>query len=182
MSFEKSWHKSYAPGVPREMDFEKITPAGGPHQDGGAFSGPHGTDFPWEEDHLPELEAQVNRFAKALMGIGVKAGDRVAMLLPNMPQLVIANYAALRIGAVPVLNNPLYTERELTYQLNDCGAQVVVTLDLRFPLAVELKKTTGIRSIIACHVSDYLPFPGNKLLPHRPRAAVLQNPECARDV
>ena len=72
-----------------------------------------------------ELEALVNRFAKALTAIGVKAGDKVAMLLPNMPQLVIANYAAFRIGAVPVLNNPLYTEHELAHQLNDSDSSVL---------------------------------------------------------
>jgi long-chain acyl-CoA synthetase len=66
---------------------------------------------------------------------------------------------------VPVLNNPLYTEHELAYQLNDSGAKVLITLDLRLPLALDVKKETGIRTIVACHVTDYLPFPGNKLIP-----------------
>ena len=165
MSFERSWHKSYAPGVPREMDFEKITLPEALTRTAMRFPDRTALIFLGKKITYRELEAQVNRFAKALTGIGVKAGDRVATLLPNMPQLVIAQYAALRIGAVAVPNDPLHTENELTHQLNDSGAQVMVTLDLRFPLALALKKTTGIRSIIACHVSDYLPFPGNKLIP-----------------
>jgi long-chain acyl-CoA synthetase len=94
----------------------------------------------------------------------VKAGDKVAMLLPNMPQLVIADYAAMRIGAIPVPCNPLYTERELAHHFNDSDSTVLIALDLRLPLVEELKGKTGIRSIIACHITDYLPFPGNKLL------------------
>ena len=166
MSFERSWHKSYAAGVPRGSGVRKDHHAGAPDPDGAAVSRPHGPDLHGKKITYRELEALVNRFAKALTGLGVKAGDKVAMLLPNMPQLVIANYAAFRIGAVPVLNNPLYTEHELAHQLNDSDSSVLITLDLRLPPALKLKGKTGIRSIIACHITDYLPFPGNKLLPY----------------
>ena len=164
MSFEKSWHKSYAPGVPREMDFERITLPEILTRTADRFPDVTALIFLGKKVTYRGLEAQVNRFAKALTEIGVKAGDRVAMLLPNMPQLVIANYAALRIGAVPVPNNPLCTEEELAHQLNDSGAKVMVALDLLFPRAHALMEKTGIRSIIACHISDYLPFPSNKIL------------------
>jgi len=166
MSFERSWHKSYAAGVPREVAFEKITMPEVLTRTAQRFPDRTALIFMGKKITYRELEALVNRFAKALTGLGVKAGDKVAMLLPNMPQLVIANYAAFRIGAIPVLNNPLYTEHELAHQLNDSDASVLIALDLRLPLAVKLKEKTGIRSIIACHITDYLPFPGNKLLPY----------------
>jgi long-chain acyl-CoA synthetase len=112
-----------------------------------------------------KLDAMVNAFARALMGMGVKKGDTVAMLLPNIPQVVIANYAAWRIGAIAAQNNPLYTERELTYQLNDSDATVLVTLDLLLPRALKIRQDTKIRHIVTCHISDYLPFPKKQLFP-----------------
>lgn len=166
MSFERSWHRNYMPGVPREMDFDMITLSEALTRTAGRFPDRTALVFMGKRISYRELETLVNRFAAALTAIGVKAGDRVALLLPNMPQFVIANYAAFRIGAVTVMNNPLSTEEELAYQLNDSDSTVLITLDLRLPLALTLKRKTGIRSIIACHITDYLPFPGNKLFPH----------------
>jgi long-chain acyl-CoA synthetase len=111
-----------------------------------------------------ELEAQVNRFSRALRALGVQAGDRVALLLPNMPQLVVAHYAALRIGAVPAPHDPLLPEEALAGRINASGANVLVTLDLRLPVALEIKPRTSLRAIVACHITDYLPFPGNRVL------------------
>lgn len=164
MSYERIWHRSYPPGVPREIDFEKITMPEFLTRTAGRFPNLTALVFMGKKITYRELEALVNRFANALTAIGVTAGDKVAMLLPNMPQLVIANYAAMRIGAVAVMNNPLSSEEELTRQVNDSGSTVLITLDLLFPRALEVKEKTGIRSIIACHVTDYLPFPGNKLI------------------
>lgn len=164
MSVERIWHASYAPGVPREIDFEKITMPEILTRTAGRFPNVTALVFMGKKISYRELEALVNRFANALKGIGVKAGDRVSMLLPNMPQVVIANYAVMRIGAVAVPINPLADEEELTRQVNDSNSTVLITLDLLFPRALAVKEKTGIRSIIACHVTDYLPFPGNKLL------------------
>ena len=179
MSFERSWHKSYAAGVPREVEFEKITMPEVLTRTAQRFPDRTALIFMGKKITYRELEALVNRFAKALKELGVKAGDKVAMLLPNMPQLVIANYAAFRIGAVPVLNNPLYTEHELAHQLNDSDSSVLIALDLRLPLAVKLKGKTGIRSIIACHITDYLPFPGNKLLQYLHKDLYVKIPQEA---
>ena len=164
MGFERSWHRSYAAGVPREMAFEKITMPELLTRTAQRFPNHTALIFMGKKIGYRELEALVNRFAGVLTGLGVKAGDKVAMLLPNMPQLVIANYAAFRIGAVPVPCNPLYTEHELLHQLNDSDASVLVMLDLRLPLIEELKGKTGVRSIIVCHITDYLPFPANKII------------------
>ncbi len=174
MSFERIWHGSYAPGVPREPDFEKITMPEVLTRTAGRFPDRTAIIFMGKKISYRELEALVNRFARALTAIGVKAGDRVALLLPNMPQFVIANYATLRIGAVAVMNNPLSTEEELADQINDSDSTTLITLDLLFPRAVALKEKTGIRSIIACHITDYLPFPGNKLLPLLQKALYLK--------
>jgi long-chain acyl-CoA synthetase len=79
-----------------------------------------------------ELDQAANRFANALVALGVHKGDRVALLMPNCPQMVIAYYGALRAGAVVVPTSPLYVESELEHQLADADASVVVCLSALF--------------------------------------------------
>lgn len=148
----------------REPDFEKRTMPEILTRTAERFPAAAALSFMGRKISFKVLEAQVNRFARALAATGVAAGDKVSVLLPNMPQSVIATYAILKIGAVAVMNNPLAAEEELAFQLGDSEATTLVTLDLRLPLVSDLKKKTAVRSIIACHVTDYLPFPGNKLL------------------
>ena len=112
-----------------------------------------------------ELDGLVNRFARALSDLAIKPGDKVAVCLPNIPQVIITNLAVLRIGAVTVQNNPLYTERELAYQLNDSGSKIVITLTLLIPRMQALKPKTRIEKIIGCHIHTYLPFPKKQLFP-----------------
>jgi long-chain acyl-CoA synthetase len=165
MTIERIWHKSYAPGVPFEIEFEKITMPEVLSRNAKQLPGRPALLYMGKKISFFELESLVNRFARALLNLGVKKGDKVAMLLPNIPQIVIANYAAFRIGAVAVMNNPLYTERELEYQLDDSDSKVLVTLDLLLPRALKLKGKTKIESIVTCHINDYLPFPKKQLFP-----------------
>ncbi|MEB0303608.1 AMP-binding protein, partial [Mucilaginibacter sp. 5C4] len=76
-----------------------------------------------------QLGEQISRVANGLMRLGVKPGDRVALVLPNCPQHVVAFYAVLRLGAIVVEHNPLYTERELRHQFEDHGARVAIVWD-----------------------------------------------------
>jgi long-chain acyl-CoA synthetase len=104
-----------------------------------------------------ELDDQSNRFGNALKGLGVKRGDRVTVMLPNVPHCVIAYYAILKIGAIVVQTNPLYVERELDYQIRDSGSEVIIALDLFYPRIEAVREKSGIRKIIICHVTDFLP-------------------------
>ena len=89
----------------------------------------------------------------------------MGVCLPNIPQVIVANLAIFRIGAVTVQNNPLYTERELAYQLNDSDAKMVITLALLIPRIEKIRSETKIEKIIGCHVNTYLPFPKKQLFP-----------------
>jgi long-chain acyl-CoA synthetase len=111
-----------------------------------------------------ELNSASNRFASALLDIGVKKGDRVALLMPNMPQFVMAAYGIWKIGAVAVPHNPLYTDPELKYQLNNSGCKVIVSLDLQADRIINLRKDTDLQHIIVAHIRDYLGFPKKQLL------------------
>jgi len=162
---KKAWLKMYAPGVPEELNFEEITMSRVLSRTAEKY--PDYTALNWMGNKIPyrELDQLVNRFARALQKLGVKAGDKVALLMPNLPQTVIADYAILRLGAVCVMNNPLYTERELKHQLNDSDSILAVALDLLLPRMLNLKKETGLKTIITCHINDYLPFPKKQLYP-----------------
>lgn len=103
------------------------------------------------------LNTLVDRFAAALQALGVKKGDRVAIHLPNCPQFVIAYYAALRIGAIVVPCNPLYQAHEMTHQLNDSGAQVIVTLSSMYPLIRRVRADTGLCHVIVAEIKTYFP-------------------------
>ena len=85
--------------------------------------------------------------------------------MANLVQTVVAAYGILRAGAVAVLNNPLYTNRELEHQYNDSGFQYLFSLDVLVPRMIDLTKKTGIRKIISCYIRDFLPFPLNQLFP-----------------
>ncbi|HEX6470357.1 MAG TPA: AMP-binding protein [Streptosporangiaceae bacterium] len=99
----------------------------------------------------------VDRFAGALRSLGVHKGDRVALVLPNCPQQVIAFYGALRRGAVVVMNNPLYTPPELHHQLTDSGARVVVVLDRMYDVLVEALPGTHVEHVLVTSLTEYLP-------------------------
>ncbi|MFC1813579.1 long-chain fatty acid--CoA ligase [Thermodesulfobacteriota bacterium] len=112
-----------------------------------------------------QLNDMVKRFAGCLNDLGIKKGDSVAILLPNLIPCVAAYYAILKIGGITVMNNPLYSDRELEHQFNDSGAKVLITLDLLGNRMIDLRPKTGIKQIIYTSIGDYLPFPKNLLFP-----------------
>jgi long-chain acyl-CoA synthetase len=171
---ERVWHKAYMPAVPPSIDYETLTLAQALERTAKKFPDTVAIIMMGKKITYRELDESVNRFASALAHLGVNQGDRVALVLPNIPQFIIATYAIWRLGAVVVMNNPLYTERELTHQLNDSGSTTAIVLDLLVPRILSIKANTQIKNVIACHVKDYLPFPLKQLFPvlkkdlHRP--------------
>ena len=162
---EKIWHKSYAPGVKKTLDYVKLTIPQALTRSARNFPDHTALNYMGKKITYKELDGLVNRFARALSDLAIKPGDKVAVCLPNIPQVIIANLAVLRIGAVAVQNNPLYTERELAYQLSDSGSKIVITLTLLIPRMQALKPKTRIDKIIGCHIHSYLPFPKKQLFP-----------------
>lgn len=110
-----------------------------------------------------ELDDLSSRFASALVSLGVKRGDRVAIFLPNTPQFVFAFFGILKVGAIVVNDNPLYKERELEHQINDSGAEVIIAPndvvkknDLYESLE-RCRERTSLRHVITTSVTDCLP-------------------------
>lgn len=162
---EKLWHKSYVAGVKKTLDYEKVTIPQALTRTAKKFPDHTALNYMGKRITYRELNDLVNRFAQALLDLGIKPKDKAAVCLPNIPQVIITNLAILRIGAVAVQNNPLYTERELEYQLNDSESKIVVTLTLLIPRMEKIKSKTQVKKIIGCHINTYLPFPKKQLFP-----------------
>ena len=104
-----------------------------------------------------QFSSLANRFAASLQRLGIQKGDRVAIALPNIPQYPIAFYGALRAGAIVVPTNPLYTEREMQYQLAESGARVIVMLDMFYPVVRAVRAKTALEHVVITSPADYLP-------------------------
>ena len=161
----RSWHTSYAAGVPTTLTYDLTTVSAAFSRSAKNFPHHPALNYMGRTITYNELESMVRSFARALSDMGIGPGDKVAVCLPNIPQAIIANYAVFRIGAVAVLCNPLYTERELAYQLNDSDAKIIVTLTLLVPRVEKIRDQTKIKKIIACHIHSFLPFPKKQLFP-----------------
>ncbi len=111
------------------------------------------------------LLENARRFANSLEGLGVKKGDRVAIMLPNCPQYLIAFFGTMMLGAVVVNTSPLYVARELEHQLRDSGAETLVMLNLFYPRYREIAASVPVKRVVMTAISDFLAFPKNILYP-----------------
>lgn len=109
------------------------------------------------------LLEQAERFAGALRRAGVSPGERVAIMLPNLPQTVVAFWGVLKAGAMAVMVNPLYMETELLTDLNDAGAETLVVLDALWPRIAPLRSRLPVRRFVVTSVDEALSFPLNWL-------------------
>ncbi|MCX5874229.1 MAG: long-chain fatty acid--CoA ligase [Deltaproteobacteria bacterium] len=173
---DKIWLKSYSSSVPAQIDIEKINPPDALSRTANRFPDNAALIFQGAKITFKQLDDMVSRFASALVDLGVKPGDTVATLLPNIVQMVVAIFGALRAGATVALNNPLYTDRELEHQYNDSNSKFLVCLDLLVPRMIGLRPKTKITKIISCHIRDYLPFPLKQLFPFVRKGMHLKTP------
>jgi long-chain acyl-CoA synthetase len=124
-------------------------------------------DFLGKHYTYREMLDLVDRAAAGFQRLGVAKGSHVGLILPNCPYYPIAYFAILKAGGTIVNFNPLYTEREITAQMKDSGATIMVTLDLAAiftKVEVQLGKT-ALETIVLCPMADVLPFPKNLVYP-----------------
>ncbi|HEX9776401.1 MAG TPA: long-chain fatty acid--CoA ligase [Actinomycetota bacterium] len=152
---EKIWEKSYPPGVEPNVEYP-VGPVTALLDDSiRRFPNNPAIDFEGQRLTYAQLGEKVDKFASVLRDLGVTKGTRVGTLMPNVPQTVVAYYAALRLGAIIVCNNPLYTERELEHQFNDSGIEVLVCLDLMYDKVKAIRPACpNLREVIVASVFD----------------------------
>jgi long-chain acyl-CoA synthetase len=166
---DRPWTKFYEPGVPPRISYPELTLGRVLAQTTEKYPGHTALMFFGRRITYAELDGLVNRFSNTLSGLGIKKGDRIAIMLPNVPQMVIAYYGTLRLGAIAVATNPLYLANELEVQLKDSGAEILVALDMFYPVISSVLPKTNVKKLILCGVKDYLPFPLNLLYPIKAR-------------
>lgn len=158
---EKHWLSSYPPGVAHEIDHSRVTTlvalcdaACDEFADNKAF-GNFGSFMTFADVARDSLA-----FAAFLQSqTGIRAGDRVALMMPNILQYPVAMFGALRAGAIVVNTNPQYTVRELNHQLVDSGARVIVVLRNMLPVVHAALPGTDIEHIVVTELGDLFPFP-----------------------
>ena len=162
---DKPWIKSYQKGVPEHVKYEEICMPDFLERTVAQFPKNNALIFMGYKINFAQFKDMVDRFATCLADFGVKKGDAVAILLPNVIPCVVAYYAILKIGAITVMNNPLYSDRELEHQFNDSGSKVLITLDLLGNRMIDLRPSTKVKQIVITSIGDYLPFPKSLLFP-----------------
>jgi long-chain acyl-CoA synthetase len=150
------WYKSYDPGVPHSLEpYPQKTIL-----DVIAEARKERPDYPmliFQDRKVPysEIEDESDALAAAFVDMGVKKGDRVAALFLNCPQEYIVFFAAWKAGAIIVPLNPLYTEYELENRLNDVDAEVVVVLNLWYPMVKRFQSKTSVKKVVMAEFDDY---------------------------
>jgi len=153
---EKPWFASYDPGVPRSITYPEVPLVYFLTRAAERFPTKPALIYYGRSISYQGLNTLTNRFANALLVNGVKKEDRVALMLPNIPQAVIGYYGTLKAGAIAVEVNPLSAGRELEQQLSDAGVETIVILDRFFPKVQNLR--TPMKRIIVTGAQDFLPF------------------------
>ena len=157
---KRIWLDSYPEGVPHDIDLSKYSSAQdlfkqACHEHAGrvAFSSMgHDASF-------ADIEVLTKQFAHYLKtDLGLKKGDRIAIMLPNVIQYPIAVFAAIRLGLVVVNIDPMYTQRELVLQFNDSGAETVIVLESFAHEVEKALENVSVKNIIVTKIGDCLPL------------------------
>ncbi len=160
---DRPWLKSYPADIPATLSYPDFPLPALLAQAAEEFPQQTALIYYGRRISYQELQELVDRCAAALYALGLRPGDRLALLLPNLPQYPIAFYGALKLGLIVVQLSPLASANELAQLLSDSGAETVVTLRRFYGLIAKAQTETQLKRIILTDVSDYLP-PVLKLL------------------
>jgi long-chain acyl-CoA synthetase len=154
---DRPWLNRYDEGVPKTIDYPEIplfkllenTAKNYPDSTCTVFKGARIT--------FREMDELTDRLAAGLASIGVSKGDRVGIFMPNTPQFVMAFFAILKLGAIVVATNPLYSEREIEHQANDAGIEVMLVMSNFYNLIKKVQPKTKIRTVVVTNLKETLP-------------------------
>ena len=163
------WFSSYDKGVPHDI----VIPEGGLQNILDVAAETYGQRdavvFQNTRISYKELKELAEKLAASLRRRGVKPGDRVSIMLPNLPQTFVAFWGVMKAGAIAVMTNPLYMESELTHQIKDSGAKHLITLDIFWPKIAALREQLELDVCYVTRIRDGLKFPLSWLQPFSAR-------------
>lgn len=166
----RRWHAFYDDGVAPSLEYEDVPLAALLKRAAARY--PRQPAIIFENCRLSyrDFNQEVDRLATALAALGVGKGTRVAIQMPNLPQVAVACLAILRLGAVVVMTNPLYMPPEIEHQWNDAGATVAVVLDAIYKAKIDpIRDKLPIEHYVIASIPEYLRFPLNLLAPMKLR-------------
>jgi long-chain acyl-CoA synthetase len=159
MTNTKPWIEHYDEGVPATIEYPRIPGYALLEQTAKKFPDRVCTIFKGAEITYKEMDELTDQLAAGLNECGVRKGDRVGLFIPNTPQFVMAFYGIMKAGGVVVATNPLYTQREIEYQVNDAGIEVMILMTNNYEKVKEIQHKTKIRQLVVTNLKEALPQP-----------------------
>ncbi len=166
----RSWIEQYDAGVPPSLDYPAIDLSELLSRAASRYPARPAIRFYGRAISYRELETLAECFAGGLRALGIGRGRVVGVMLPNLPQAIIATYGSFRAGAVVTAINPLYVEAEIAQQISDSGCELVVVLDRFLPRVLPLLGRASLKHVVVTGVQDYLPWLKRLLYPLKQRA------------
>jgi long-chain acyl-CoA synthetase len=153
----RPWITSYADGVPDDIELPTGSLADLISSSVAEFGDRVALEFFGRETSYAELGEQIDRAAEGLRRLGLRKGDLVALIMPNCPQHVVAFYAVLRLGAIVVEHNPLYTAREMRHQFEEHGAKFAIAWDKVVPTLQAFPDDLRLEHIVSIDLTRAMP-------------------------
>lgn len=151
---ERPWLKHYDPGVPARLDYPAVPVHRFLENAAQKYPDRACTVFQDQTVTYRQMNDLSDRLARALIALGLRKGDRVAVMMPNLPQFVLSFYAILKAGGVVVALNPLYQHTELEYQLGDSGTRMLIVLRNYADLIATVRPKTNLETLIFTDLED----------------------------
>ncbi len=154
---DRPWLKNYDQGVPQHIDYPEIILSQMLEESARNYPDTPCTIFKGAKLSYREMNTITDQLAAGLAGLGLKKGDRVGIFMPNTPQFVMAYFAALKLGAIVVAVNPLYSAREIEHQVNDAGIELMLVMSNFYNLVKQVQPKTKIKTLVVTNLKETLP-------------------------
>ena len=153
------WYKNWPDYAKKNIDYPKIPLQRLLEETAKNYPEANYVIFHGVYKNFKEVNEMADKFATALIDMGVKKGDKVAIYLPNVPHYPVVFFGSLKAGAINITCNPLYTDKELAFQLTDSGAKTIVVLDHPnfYPTVLKTLEEVQIDNVVICKIGDFLP-------------------------
>lgn len=154
---DRPWLKNYDAGVPHHIEYPQVPFVRVFENAVNKYPETPCTIFKGAKITYREMNELTDRLAAGLSSIGIKKGDRVGIFMPNTPQFVMAFFAVVKLGAIAVATNPLYSAREIEHQVNDAAVEVMIVMSNFYNLIKEVQPKTKIRTVVVTNLKETLP-------------------------